>query len=351
MTDIQTQIDQLPRDKKQRIAAIEQLAYQNQHAELLLALVKKERGNCKTAAQKTLATITHPQASAYWKNLLDQHDLILDEPQKCELLLKYVDAASVSDLLATQLQTTLNAYLDKPTKEPTKQDTEYLSALIRMSIGQTSQAMCNTYRYMAKHSETFDKLFDKKSFDIYENTTSPITIKKLAPFMLTASLILKPHENLLSLAAELYKTHGARYIGPAFAASLLTQNANDVYTAFSPHLQNAQSAPYLLDVFGLIHYYSQKKDNPYEKKTQTPQPENHHYFNIDLTRYVYGIDDGLFLDRPFADQKLDARWISDLIALDDTIKPPTGPAYITHCAQYTGTVTGDYDHILGDLFP
>ena len=197
-------------EKDIKEAAILALRHDPDNTELLLALVKSERGRMKEAAKHSLVHMNHEDAIAYWKQNAKK------APEKMVEYLMDSQEDWASDLVAD----ILNQYMDKLEKIQRKG--------FSMTTGERDELLALWRAAQGKHSEKLCACYERLRLWI------PEAVKEV----LMDTMMKAPHANLTSLAEKLYEEHGDRYLDSAFLASLMCDTPETVYERFHEYLEN-----------------------------------------------------------------------------------------------------------------
>ncbi len=222
--------------KDVRIAVINALRYDSANTDLLMGLVKTEKGNCKTAALGALAAMDTPESQAYWSKELAK------KPKSCYMYLWNVSREWLSDQLADQLTAFLTKLHAEKRDNLSMAESDTWFQLTYMARGKSSAKMLDFYRTAATMTEFMD-LFS------YEVDHQPKFIElpfvgyrkgvysgAAMGYLLLDSLIMNPCPELADLAMELLEKHGETWLPAAFAAAFIHLPAGEVWEKFSPYL-------------------------------------------------------------------------------------------------------------------
>ncbi|MCI8513100.1 MAG: hypothetical protein HFI93_00495 [Lachnospiraceae bacterium] len=189
-----------------RVTAITTLRYTEENEALLLDLVRSEKGKAKKAAMWALSFLDTEEAADFWRGEARKH------PQEAVELLRETDCDYASDILAGFLRTYLRekaSGFEGLTKEQKKGKEETERRLIEAVKGKHSPAMCDCYPEL-------HRFCPEDARDV-----------------LTDSLLLGPHPALIDLAGRLRQENGDDWLEPAFLASMLSEEPEQVYEQFS----------------------------------------------------------------------------------------------------------------------
>lgn len=240
-------------EKEVREAVIYALRHNEGNIQLLLDLIKAEKGGCKKSAQAALSFMDIPEALDYWKTAVKK------KPGTVVRFLSFSKSGKISDILAQALETITERMLSasKEQSEVSKSDVEALDALLKMLKGKSSPALCKWYRKAAQSSVSncldglmstehkpvrFVSPYDTRLFlsqGIHRQNAHKrggMAFTCCLAEQLASSVFYSPDEPLLELSQELFDCVGAEYFKPAFVSALLTQPAQEVYDKFSPYV-------------------------------------------------------------------------------------------------------------------
>lgn len=196
-------------NKEVKEAAIRALRYESANTELLLGLIKSERGKLKVAAKETLAYMNTEEAADYWQREMKK------SPLKAAQYLQNSYEDWASDLMAD----VLNQFMDHLEQEERndfslkEEERETFVTLWWAAEGKHSQKLCNCYSRVVHW------------------------IPELTGEILLYSLLRTPHPALAKVAEQLYADYGDRYLDCVFLSALLFSSPEEVYDRFHAYLE------------------------------------------------------------------------------------------------------------------
>lgn len=187
---------------------IRALRHREDNEELLLELVKSEKGKGKEAALCALTHMNGQGAREFWRKQMEK------KPGKAADYLQDSRTLWASDLIAEHLERWLDAFDQSgiPFKDLKNEDRQMLYDLQRAALRKSSPRMCACYKrlYRVIPKETAELLWD--------------------------SLLEEQPESLCRTAEELYEAYGDQFLQPVFWVHLLTKGSHEVYDRFHSYL-------------------------------------------------------------------------------------------------------------------
>ncbi|MCI9148035.1 MAG: hypothetical protein HFG73_07185 [Hungatella sp.] len=198
--------------KPVREAAIKALRHDQGNEQLLLNLVKSEKGNAKEAAYFSLAAMEGEEAAGYWRKQMDKN------PGKWGAYLVHSPAEWASDLMADHINRWLDTYdaSNIRWKELKKEDQASLLELLSRAEGKHSPKMCACY-------ERLYKVVPWKAAEILKNSL----IRQADP----------ESPALRRVAEDMYRAHGDGFLGCVFWGALLNDEPEEVFDRFGAYLK------------------------------------------------------------------------------------------------------------------
>jgi hypothetical protein len=177
--------------------------------DLLLDLVKSEKGKVKEEALWSLARMNGEKAREFWKKQMGK------KPEKAVNYLQNSRTMWASDLIAEYLIQWLDTFKESglSLKQLKDEDRQRIYDLWRAALGKSSPQMCACYKrvYQVLPKETAERLWE--------------------------SLMEEQPAGLCQTAEELYDAYGDEFLQSVFWIDLLTKSAGEVYDRFSPYLK------------------------------------------------------------------------------------------------------------------
>ncbi len=213
--------------KEVKEAAIHALRCHAENEQLLLDLVKSEKGKAKDMAYFSLACMEGKGAAEYWKKQMDKN------PGKWVLYLVNSPAVWASDLIADHVNKWLDTYDASGIlwKNLKREDQLELLALWNGAEGKHSAKICGCY-------ERVYQVIPKEAAEGLEN-----------------SLKWSMHPALCQVAEEMYQAHGDEFLASVFWADLMTKEPQQVFERFGGYVK-PEGVP------GFIKHIGGKKPDP-----------------------------------------------------------------------------------------
>ncbi len=274
-------------EKEVRETAIYALRHDKGNVQLLLDLIKGEKGNCKKAAQSALISMDGPEALEYWKSAMGK------KPGATAPFLALSHSDGMADLLAAALEKMtgrLLAYASDQKPVPNA-DITAMNSLLESVAGKSSPAICSWYRLAAHKSvsDAMDALLDDQNkpvrFYAYggcggglysEDRRDNLTFRRLILNILTHSMLCFPDSRLFSLADELFEAAGTEYLKPALVSALFAQPAPEVYDRFAPYFEDKKKEDHSFCVKALEsvmqYLWFNTRTGKYELRAAHPDP-------------------------------------------------------------------------------
>lgn len=226
-------------EKEVKDALIYALRHTEDNAEKLLELVKTEKGNTRNMVRWTLACLNSPAVWEYWTAYMAK------KPQEAAGYLFLATADEAGALLADALQKSLAPFVEHGMDAPFDLETgDNIAQLIMALTGKKGEAVCQGYRQAAAVGSSLDRPAEgqKKSWTT-RIAPAPyhyraVSFSQLVPAVLQQSLLVRPSQDLIDLALELYDMYGALYLPAAVIAKLLTEDGASCYQWVSAQLEN-----------------------------------------------------------------------------------------------------------------
>lgn len=297
-------------EKDVREAVILALRHDQRNTQLLLDLIKAEKGNCKKAAQSALGYMDNEEALEYWKTTMKK------KPGNTAPFLAFSESDEISEMVAAALEETTDRLLNsvREGKPADAADVNTMSSLLQALNGKSSPAVCTWYRRAAQRNtaNTLDKLVDAKNkpihFSVYSGSPyysgyyngQDVPFTTLLPRVLTNAIIFSPSRQLFDLADELFESVGVEYFKPAVTAALLSRPAGEVYDRFIPYIKDVKKQYFdscvksFLEILGYI-FFDKDNSGKYELMENIVDP-------------LHGIRDRPVLYRQPLFEPLDYRW-------------------------------------------
>lgn len=206
-------------EKEVRQALLYALRLSSENEELLLQLVKTERGNSRKMACLALACM-EGKAWEYFGALAEK---------KPEEALEYLEFSMKPE--ASALVSEMFLHLMEKQKErggrPEKGEQELFTACLRALPGKSGEGICACYRMAAASGNIWDgpeaKSRSAATFTPPDrNFPKEATTEQMLCALLQHGLVLHPAPELVELAGELYRTRGEAYFPAAMTACLMT---------------------------------------------------------------------------------------------------------------------------------
>lgn len=217
-------------EKEVKDALIYALRHTEDNARKLLELVKTEKGDLRNAARWALACLNSQAVWDYWTTFMTK------KPREAAgfLLLATADTAGV--LLADELKKQLTPFMKPEQDVPLEQETgDAIAQLVMALPGKTGAAVCAAYRQAAALEHKLDRPLAGQENDwSVMIATGPYqyhstVFSQLIPYALQQAILVRPAQDLLDLALELYETYGALYLPAALVAKFLTEDSPSCY--------------------------------------------------------------------------------------------------------------------------
>lgn len=230
-------LEQLPKSKKEvREALIEALHFEPQNAELLLNLIKTEKGRAKASAQWASGFMDSEEIRKYWKKTASAPKFLEDSDQQW-----------ASELLAENLLQLLDKWLEGSAADMDFEKlfaySEALKGKMTEKYGRILDSLAALWEKM-KDDPTVKK---RKSGDNSRNALEAVeaAISDLMTEGLAKAAVCQP-ENVAVMAVEINKVferYGESYLEEAFVASLFTEPAEVTFEKFSPYIKKREILP------------------------------------------------------------------------------------------------------------
>jgi hypothetical protein len=321
----------LPMKGEKRLKAILELGRDEKNAVVLAELAATEKGKCKTAAQKSLALLEYQPAAPLWEKLARGKHM-------GEAVLMPSRSDCVSEAVAPVVFETLSSLFALLPGTPLDESQfDRFKFSVSLMLGKGSEAMLEVYRLAAANEDWMKRLQKKhpspdgnSSFLMINDLlrfwdADPEELAKIFPAALAASFVRGEDARLTELAKELHAQYGGAWLIPVFMDAILTEAPASVFDAFSGFLGDGRSAALLYNVFGMMIYSEQDKENR---------------VTVNWGSYIYGETD----TRCSFGQAvtLDERWFWKLI------EAPHGSKPVVTLQTYNrvGVKYQDYDEML-----
>ncbi len=274
-------------EKEVREAAIYALRHDKGNIQLLLDLVKGEKGNCKKAAQSALISMDSPQALEYWQSSMEK------KPGTNAPFLALSHSDAMSDLLAAALEKMtdrLLAYAGER-KPISNADITTMNNLLGSISGKSSPAVCAWYRRAVQRpvADAMDALLDIQNKPVHfytfggcgsgyysDDHRDNLTFRRLILNVLTHSILCFPDRRLFALADELFESVGTEYLKPALVSALFAQSAPEVYDRFSLYFEDKKREDHSFCVKALEnvmqYLWFNNRTGKYEMRAVHPDP-------------------------------------------------------------------------------
>lgn len=244
--------------KEVREALIYALRHEKKNEELLMNLIKTEKGNAKKAAIWALTRMDSEKVYDYFRKQLgsdkNANTSVAQKQAQTIWTDKYFylsQSEQISNLVAEEIHKKLDSL-----EERLKSGSSRLEAMERLQIsdmlhtmiGKTSDTMIAVYKRLART----DLLYQMKD---EENKNGYLTLMQwhdaeinyfwdrwikydltYIDRLLTASILLTKSPKLYRLAQELYEEHQEGFLSSALVAALLTKGKEEVFSEFSHYL-------------------------------------------------------------------------------------------------------------------
>ena len=295
--------------KEVKEAAIHALRWHADNEQLLLDLVKSEKGKAKDEAYFSLTCMEGEGAAGYWKKQMDKN------PGKWVLYLMNSPAIWASDLIADHVNKWLDTYEASGIlwKDLKREDQLALRALWNGAEGKHSVKICGCYER------------------VYQ------VIPKEAAARLENSLKWNMHPALCQVAEEMYLAHGDEFLASVFWADLLTKEPDQVFERFSGYVKPEGAS-------GFIKHIGGKKPDP----SGIFQILSHVKYKEETGNYVIyrmpGSDDSQTdMVAGVLKKGMDLRWYELLLNVKNTFPIQWKTAYYRyggHSSQYDAMLEG-----------
>lgn len=238
-------------EKDVRQALIYALRHSTENAELLLDLVKTEKGNAKKTAYCALACLEDERAQALFLELYEK------KPTDAMAYLKLSGTKWASELVAECLK----KQLEVCRKPATVTETEVLRMILEAVPGKNGRLLCDTIRAAFETEDIYyvnpeNQKVQKWAMHV-QRPGGRLEVKcfrEAAAVIFETAVRVNPDEHLRALAKELYESKSGKplYFAAALTANLLGQNDCSAWLKeqlFNRKLlgtqSNASLAPYL----------------------------------------------------------------------------------------------------------
>lgn len=224
-------LSQLPSAQKEvRQALIYALRHSDENVELLLELVKTEKGNARKMALCALAHMEREEAAHYWEEAVGKKP---EEALKC---LCDSGTTYAEMLTAKAFQDCITPFMQQERTPLPRETAERLESLLKSLPGKGGEKISNCYRAAAALDRKLDRTVEdgsKKAWTMYCpegcGRWESLPFSKMVPVILWYSLLIRPDRELETLAGELYHVYGAEYIPAALTAQFLTGTSQEAY--------------------------------------------------------------------------------------------------------------------------
>lgn len=225
-------------EKDVRAALIYALRHTQDNEEILLRMVKKERGNSKKMVYWALSQMNGDKVWEFWNEFFNKD---AKEAAQYMILSK---SSPASRLVSATLCKLLEPFEEQGKDAPLTQETALaIEHLLRVLAGKSGPEVCECFRRAAALEETLDRCVDGKKekwlipSPTYSFREDPEPFSEAVAVVMRYSLLLNPFPELEALAEELYQTYGAKYIPPAMTARFLNGTAQACYHWVEPLLE------------------------------------------------------------------------------------------------------------------
>ena len=314
----------LPDKGKKRVNAIFELGNNEVNAGALMTLAETEKGECKTAALKTLALFDYKPAAHLWKKLITgkyMGESIL--MPSCSDCVSEQAAPEIQQFFSSLFELSLGTVL-------TPKQYEKFMLCISIMLGKATDNMLDIYRFAAVKAEWLQNMkkealyhgnrkLDFWHFNDYLKIwdATPDDLEKIFPAVLTASIIKSMDTRLMALADELFAKHEGCWLIPVFVKAILTKTKEDVFSEYSKFLSDTKMSVYLYNALGVLYYEDAPKG--FEKMLEVQGLRKGYYALIFWGNYSYGTYDTRCHFKQPVD--LDERWLFCLAENPQAVKP------------------------------
>lgn len=230
-------------DKEIKEAAIRALRHDPANTEILLGLIKAERGKLKDAAKDALSYMNTEKAIAYWQK----------EMKKASLNAVQFLWTSHEDWASDMVADVLDQYMDDL-------GLGEKAAYLALSPEKKSELVSLWQAAVGKHSEKLCSCYLRAGSWLSETTGE----------ILEQTLVAAPDPALKRLAEQLYQNYGDQYLACVFLSAMLFSSPEEVYDRFHEYFEPAGALNQLTGrkrrPAGIIHIFSQLSYQEKEKK-------------------------------------------------------------------------------------
>ena len=334
-------------EKDVREAVIYALRHDKGNVQLLVDLIKGEKGNCKKAAQSALISMESPEALEYWKTAMEK------KPGATAPFLALSHSDDMADLLAAALEKMTDRLLEYAgEKKPVPNaDITTMNNLLGSISGKSSPAICAWYRRAVQSpaADAIDTLLDSQNkpvrfytfggeahynYSSIGNLRDNLLFRELILNVFTHSMLCFPDGRLFALADEMFESVGTKSLRAALVRALFTQPAPEVYDRFAPYFEDKKKPDHSFCVKvleNILQYlWFNRGIGEYEIRAVHPDPLYSRDRTIEHINPIY--------------ESLDHRWFRLLTSdkLNTTISPYTLGTLINPNDPVVCDIMGEY---------
>lgn len=218
-------LKELPEAEKDvRAALIYALRHEGKNADLLMELVKTEKGNCKKMAHWALVSMGGENVAEFWKKYMEK------KPQEAISYLAESCTDWASLLVAGGLKEKLEPWVGySPSKENaphlTKETAGELFAFLRALPGKTGPLVCECFRIMVDIKGNLNRKVEGEKA-VWSLSALPgcgghgaVPFQRAVSYLLQYMFYIKPDKGLGELAEALFEEFGEEYFPAAATAN------------------------------------------------------------------------------------------------------------------------------------
>jgi len=215
-------------EKEVRAAAIYALRHCEENSEILMDLIKTERGICRKTASFSLASLCEKREEnreflrkTFWK-----------KPEELMPVCAELDDQESADWIAEKFMEELEVW-EKEGRALSKKRAQNLTACLMALPGKNGEKICEVYRKAAAIQAGLDINVEGTlvpwsiNYPFLGVYGENLVFSHAIPELLEKTLLMKPDMQMLELAVELYERYGNRYLDAAVTGYFLLKDAEE----------------------------------------------------------------------------------------------------------------------------
>lgn len=227
---------QLPQAEKEvRGALIYALRHDADNEELLLELVRTEKGNCRKMAYWALAGMDSEETRKFWTQLHKRR------PQEAAAYLMLSQTPWAVELTAEGFSQTFLPWKEERDEQEKglrkqalpKETAAAMETCLNALVGKSGSGICEAFRLAASLGRCLDRPVEGEkglwcpAMPVLSGDLRDLCFSQSVPAFLNDSLLILPDEELMRTAMELEEEYGQAYFAPALTARLLSGEAGE----------------------------------------------------------------------------------------------------------------------------